>query len=65
MALESSEEKGSKDLVVREEILMTRAGITLARAGWAASKFGDLGGGSQKAPRPAWGVKSFWTEALM
>jgi hypothetical protein len=43
MALEVSEEKDSKDLAVREEILMTRAGITLA-----ASKF--RGGASQKAP---------------
>lgn len=57
MALESSEEKDSKDLAVREEILMTRAGITLA-----ASKFR---GGLLKKPQAGLGSKSFWTEALM
>lgn len=57
MALEVSEEKDSKDLAVREEILMTRAGITLA-----ASKFR---GGLLKKPQAGLGSKSFWTEALM
>lgn len=53
----SSEEQDSKDLVVREEILMTRAGITLAsRFFWGGVLKMEARAASQPAqPSPALG----------